>query len=252
MYSYSDIKKIYSLGKIENSLKNNYPELSDISEILNIILFRTAFFSDHIDDKTSYITINYIIDLLLSIPKDELKLIDHHLIDTFTYPYKLQHENVINGLNSIFRSNEVEDINTYLYNFTRIFGRLNSVHAAGINICKYKKLDILVNSFSSYMVNLPTKRDYYAFLQLIVAYIYRNINDFDEEKIYYIFNSLFNDEYYLSKIKLNTNLPLDELIESSYQRGLDESIIYTYDLAIDTVNKILNNGDLYKEKRIIK
>ena len=102
------------------------------------------------------------------------------------------------------------------------------------------------------MVNLPTKRDYYAFLQLIVAYIYRNINDFDEEKIYHIFNSLFNDEYYLSKIKLNTNLPLDELIESSYQRGLDESIIYTYDLAIDTVNKILNNGDLYKEKRIIK
>ena len=175
MYSYSDIKKIYSLGKTENSIKEEFPELSDISSILNTILFRTAFFSTHIDDKTSYKTINYIIDLLKSIPKEELVLIDHHLIDTFTYPYRLQNEGVISGLNSIFKPNEVENINDYLYSFTKILGRLNAIHAAGIGICKYKKLDILVNTFSSYMIQSPRKRDYYAFLQLIVAYIYRNI-----------------------------------------------------------------------------
>ena len=37
MYSYSDIKKIYSLGKTENSIKIEYPELNvefaqDVSE----------------------------------------------------------------------------------------------------------------------------------------------------------------------------------------------------------------------------
>ena len=252
MYSYSDIKKIYSLGKTENSIKIEYPELSDISNILNTILFRTAFFSDHIDDKTSYITINYIIELLNSIPKEELVLIDHHLIDTFTYPYRLQNEGVINGLNSIFRPNEVENINDYLYSFTRIFGRLNAIHAAGIDICKYKKLDVLVNTFSHYMINSPRKRDYYAFLQLIIAYIYKNIESFNEEKIVYVFNNLFNDDYYLSKIKLNTDLPLDELIEGSYELGYEDKVLFTYYLAIDTVNKILDNQKLYNEKRIIK
>ena len=251
MYSYKDTKRIYNLSKTNNKIKEKYRELSDISNVLNSILFRTAFFSEYIDDKTSYISINYIIDLLKSIDKEELKLVDHHLIDTFTYPYIHQNERVINGLKTIFKSNEVDDTYTYISNFTRIFVRLCAIHAAGIDICKYRKLDVLVDIFSNYMQNSPIKREYYALLQLIVAYLYQNIDNYDSKMINYIFESLFKDEYYLSKIKLNTFFPLNDVIDTFREDYNKDDLLYTYEMANNIVNSILNDKELSHIKKVI-
>ena len=102
MYNFEDTLKLHRLARIEKDVTKEFPELSDINNILCAILYRTAFYSNHIDDINSHYYINYIINLLKSIDKEDIKLVDHHLIDSITYPYVFQVSEVVDGLKSVF------------------------------------------------------------------------------------------------------------------------------------------------------
>ncbi len=255
-YSKEELQRIFVLySNIGLASKQPFlfPELNDISKILNIIFHRTAFFTSYIDDETSYKTISYIIDLFKSIDKEELKLIDHHLIDSFTYPYNSFIDIFINRLNSIFRPKEVNDDAVYVTNFSKVFTHLNAVYAACVDISRYNNLDILVKTFNNYMIGTSQKREYYALLQLVVAYIYKNIDNYNEEMILNIFDSLLKDDYYLSKIRLNSAFRFDEIIDDNILRWHNkEDLNYTYNYIADIINKIIGNEELCKAKRVIK
>ena len=256
-YSKEDLQNIFTLYSnihLSSEHPELYPELDDIREILNIIFHRTAFFSSYIDDDTSYKSISYIIDLFKSIDKEDLKLIDHHLIDSFTYPYNSFINIFINKLNAIFRPNEFKDNASYVNYFTKFFSQLCAIHAARVDISKYNNLDILVKTFNDYMIGTLKKREYYVLLQLVTAYIYKNINEFNEEIILNIFDSVFNDEYYLSKIKLNSamlssNVTIDDSILSWYTT---EDINNTYNFVADIINKIIDKDNFHKVKKVIR
>lgn len=252
MYSFSDTERIYKLARVEKNVASEYEELSDINHILCIILYRTAFYSNHIDEKTSNTSINYIINLLKSVNKEELDLIDHHLIDAFTYPYNEQNKAVINGLNAIFKPYDMNDNYEYINSFTKIFGRLCAIRAAEVTITKFNKLDILVDTFNSYLINSPIKRNNYALIQLIIAYIYKNINNYNEETLIYIFDMFFKDDYYLSKVNLNTSIPLNEVLDGNCNIFFNkEDLLDTYNYISFIINQILNNNELDNAKKAI-
>lgn len=253
MYSFSDTERIYKLARVEKNVGNEYPELSDISNILCAILYRTAFYSKNIDENTSHYSINYMIEILKSIDKEDLALVDHHLIDSFTYPYVSQVSDVVNGLKTIFKPHTLDDDFDYISSFTKIFGRLCSIRAAEVEISKYKNFDMLVDTFSSYMINSTTKRNNYALMQLIMAYLYKNVDNLDKETLIYIFDMFFYDDYYLSKINLNTAIPLNEVLDGNINRVFNkEDILDTYNYISYIINQILNNIELDNAKKVIR
>ena len=65
MYSLKDTKKIYNLAKVERKLGVEFGELSDIWDYLMLIFSKTAFFSNRITEEQSYISVNYIIDIII-------------------------------------------------------------------------------------------------------------------------------------------------------------------------------------------
>ena len=244
---------LYSSRYLSNEHPELYPELNDISEILNIIFHRTAFFTSHIDDDTSHKTINYIINLFKSIDKEDLKLIDHHLLDCFTYPYNILINNFINKVNAIFRPTEFNDEATYVTFFFYFFSQLCAVHSACVDIFKYHNLDVLVKTFNDYMTGTSKKREYYALLQLVAAYIYKNVDNFNEEIILNIFDSLFKDDYYLSKIRLNSALCFEGIIDDNILRWHNkEELEYTYNYISYVIKQILDNKELDSAKKVIR
>ena len=69
-----------------------------------------------------------------------------------------------------------------------------------------------------------------------------------------IFDSVFNDEYYLSKIKLNSamlssNVTIDDSILSWYTT---EDINNTYNFVADIINKIIDKDNFHKVKKVIR
>ena len=251
MYSYNDIRNIYKLGRCGELLNDRtYPELYNIRKKLQSIIHRTDFFSKHIDDKTSYESLNYVIEILLSLPEEEIELIDHHILDAFTYPYINDNNELINGMNTIFRPKYVEDISTYISTFTKFFGRLYSIKVADMDISKFRKLDVLSNVFYYNVIRI---RDYYSLMQLVIAYLYRDIEKYSEDSINYVFNTLLSDEKNLIKIKLSCNFPIENIMEDIYMRGVDkEDIIMAYNVVADAVDKIINNIEIPKEKKRIR
>lgn len=255
-YSKEDLKRIltiYSNGSLYKANPSFYPELSDIDWILNICFSRTAFFSSAIDDETSYKTINYVINLLKSIDKEQLKLIDYHMMESITYPFSSNNAYLINKLNAIFRPKEVTDNATYVINFLKVFEQLSAVNAAQVNIGRYRNLDVLVKMANNYMIGTSKKRECYSLLQLAVAYIYKNIDDFNEEIILNIFDSLFKDDYYLTKIKLNSSFRFGEIIYDNILRWHNkEDINCTYDYISYIIEQILENKELDNVKKVIR
>ena len=69
--------------------------------------------------------------------------------------------------------------------------------------------------------------------------------------INYIFESLFKDEYYLSKIKLNTFFPLNDVIDTFREDYNKDDLLYTYEMANNIVNSILNDKELSHIKKVI-
>ena len=256
-YSKEDLNNIFTLySNVGFSSKHPelYPELNDISEILNIIFHRTAFFSPYIDDDTSYQSISYIINLFKSIDKEDLKLIDHHLIDCFTYPYNSYINIFINKLNAIFRPKEFIDNATYVSYFSKSFSQLCAVQAARVDISQYHNLDILVKTYNNYLLDSPKKKEYYELLQLVVAYIYKNIDNFNEETILKVFDSLFENEYYLSKIKLNLAVFSGSVVMDSdiLKWHTKKDINDAYNYVTDIINKVMNNNEHHKVKKVIR
>lgn len=253
MYSLSDTKRLYNYAKVEQNVKEQFPELSDINDYLCAILYRTAYFSQHIDEETSYKSVNYIVDLLKSLDKEELGKINHHLIDSFTYPYNLKNDAVINGINAIFRPNSCDDEFKYIEAFTIIFNRFVGVYAAGIEVCKYRNIDLLVKTFCDFVISDVASLRYIAVLKFVIPYIYQHIEEYDENKLMNLFNKIYST-YYLDKMSLNTCIPLNESIEGIIDnipnRYSKEQFITTYKLIINLVNSIINNEDKSEEKVI--
>ena len=255
-YSKEDLKRIftiYSNGLLYKANSSFYPELNDIDWMLNICFSRTAFFSSVIDDETSYKTINYVINLLKSIDKEQLKLIDYHMMESITYPFSSNNNHLINKLNAVFRPKEVTDNATYVINFLKFFEQLSAVNAAQVNIGRYRNLDVLVKMANNYMIGTSKKRECYSLLQIAVAYIYKNIDNFNEEVILNIFDSLFKDEYYLSKIRLNSSFRFGEVIYDNILRWHNkEDINCTYDYISYIIEQILDNKELDNVKKVIR
>ena len=65
-------------GELVNSIE--FPELSNIKDKIQSILSYTNYYTFALNDEVSYQSINYMINLLNSIPKEQLDLIDFHLI----------------------------------------------------------------------------------------------------------------------------------------------------------------------------
>ena len=255
MYSLEDTKKLYNCAKIEQSVKEEFPELIDINEHLCAILYRTAFFSSSIDEKTSYNSVNYIVELLKSLDKEELNKVDHHLIDSFTYPYNLYNDKLINGMNAIFRPESFDDELKYIESFTNVFNKVTAVHAAGIEVSKYRNIDMLVKSYSTFLANDLSKVDHIAIIELILPYLYLHIDEFNIDQITKIYEVIYSDSYYLDKIRLNSNIPLNELIENTIDlvpyKYSKEQFLNAYKIVIHIVNSIINNENI-NEERVIR
>lgn len=251
MYSLKDTKRIYSLAKIEQNLGVEFGELSDIWEYLMLIFSKTAFFSDRIDEERSHKSVNYIIELVKKMDKEELSLIDFHLIDVATFPYDLYDNEIVNRLKTIFDPNAILDEVDYIKSFSAIFARLCGISSAEIPISKYRKLDILVKEFVGFRTNDPRKREYYMAFELIIPYLYKHIDEFDEDMIDNIFNTIYNESYYLDKIKMNSRIPLNQSIQNIVffipYRYDKEDVLNVYHILIDEINAIRNNHIIQKK-----
>ena len=127
-----------------------------------------------------------------------------------------------------------------------------SIRAAEVPITKYRDFDMLVDTFSSYMINSQTKRNNYALLQLIMAYLYKNVDSIDRETLLYIFDMFFNDDYYLSKVNLNAAINLNEVLDGNLNRVFKkEDILDTYNYVSFIIKQILDNKELDNAKKVI-
>ena len=254
MYSLKDTKNIYNLAKVERKLGVEFGELSDIWDYLMLIFSKTAFFSNRITEEQSYISVNYIIDIIKKMDKQELDLIDFHLIDVATFPYDLHNNEIINRLKVVFDPNAILEEVDYIKSFSTIFAKLCGISSASIPISKYRKLDILVKEFVNFKTNDSRKREYYVVFELIIPYLYKHIDEFDENMIDNIFNTIYNESYYLDKIKMNSRIPLNQSIQNIVffipYRYDKEDVLSVYHMLIDEISAIRNN--IIIQKKVIR
>jgi len=253
MYSYDDTKKIFMLsrnGELVNSIE--FPELSNIKDKIQSILSYTNYYTFALNDEVSYQSINYMINLLNSIPKEQLDLIDFHLMDSIIFSANRYDNEVFNKLKAIVKPSELDNDITYLYNITKVINKLwGTCTVTGFITSTYRKLNrILKEIYKIFIVN----GEYLTILDLVGAYIYRNVEKYSDEMISKVFNTIFNDEEFLLKISLNSKLALYLSVEVLYidEHSDNNEIMTLYNMVINAVDSIVNNNEMPKDKIIIR